>query len=196
MGLSRSVLCACVGIGLLYGGLLGLLVPCGDAAFQVTKDGVYVWEAPSGGWKVATCFVTRDLGRLERFMENKPPEVEAGRMFELILRERGVWMGFSIKFGRVQKLVFTKSTRVVLIDKAGKRYESDECFFYPDGLQSRVYDSRKAPIVVTMKSVAINPKSGLPLMEVRFPDGAFRLKDLVEFEVVGAVEDTSQVATQ
>jgi hypothetical protein len=162
-----------------------------DARFYVSEKGTKVWESPSGGWKVLTRFVTRDLGRVERFMENKPPEVEAGRMFELILRERGVWMGFSIQLDRVQRVVFTKSTRVVLIDKEGKRYESDGCFFYPDAVQSCVYDSRRAPIVVTMKSVVIYPKSGLPLMEVRFPEGAFRLKDLVEFEVVGAVEDTS-----
>jgi hypothetical protein len=176
---------------MVIGAVVAILAPCGDASFRVTDDGGRVWEAPSGGWRVFTKFVTRDLDRVERFMENKPPEQEAGRMFELILRERGVWMGFSIQFGRVKKVVFTKSTKVVLIDKAGKRYESDGCFFYPDAIQSRVFDSRKSAIVVTMKSVAIYPKSGLPLMEVKFPEGAFRLKDLVEFEVVGAVEDTS-----
>jgi len=145
---------------------------------------------------VFTKFVTRDLGRLEEFMANKPPEQDAGRFFELVLRERGVWMGFSIKFGRVQKLVFTKSSKVVLIDRAGRRFESDGIFFYPDAIQSRVYDSRKAPIVVTMKSVAIYPKSGLPLMEVWFREEAFRLKDLVEFDVVGVVEDSTQRGTK
>jgi hypothetical protein len=196
MRLSRSVLCGCVGVGMVVGSVVAILAPCSDAAFQVTDDGVRVWEAPSGGWKVGTKFVTRDLGELEKFMENKPPGVEAGKVFEVMLAERGVWMGFSIRFGRVQKVVFTKSTKVVLIDKGGKRYESDGCLFFPDVVQSRVYDSRKMAVVVTSKSVLCNRKTGLPIMNVRFRDGEFRLNDLVEFEVVGAVEDTSQRGTQ
>jgi len=169
---------------------------CGGASFHVTDDGVKVWEAPSGGWSMATNFMTRDLGALERFMENKPPDVQAGKVFELMLAERGVWMGFGMKLRRVQKLVFTKSTKVVVIDKAGKRYESDGCFFYPDVIQSSVLDSRKMAVVLSSKSVLCDRRSGQPMIEVRFRDGEFRLKDLVEFEVVGAVEDTSQVATQ
>ena len=196
MGLSRCVLCACVGVGMVIGGFLAIVAPCGDAAFRVTDDGVRVWEAPSGGWKVATRFVTRDLGEIERFMENKPLGAEAGKMFEVMVAERGVWMGFSIRFGRVQKVVFTKSTKVVLIDKAGKRYDSDGCFFFPDVVQSRLLDSRKMAVIVSNKTVLCHRKSGQPMMDVRFHDGEFRLKDLVEFEVVGAVEDTSQVATQ
>ena len=172
------------------------LARCGDAAFRVTDDGVRVWEAPSGGWKVGTKFVTRDLGELEKYMENKPAGVEAGKVFEVMLAERGVWMGFSIRFGRVQKVVFTKSTKVVLVDKEGKRYESDGCLFFPDVVQSRVYDSRKMAVVVTSKSVLCNRKTGLPIMNVRFRDGEFRLKDLVEFEVVGAVEDTLERSVQ
>ena len=185
-----------MGLVLIVVCLMVLWAPCGDARFYVSEKGTKVWESPSGGWKVLTRFVTRDLGRVERFMENKPPEVEAGRMFELILRERGVWMGFSIKFGRVQRVVFTKSTKVVLIDKEGKRYESDGCFFSADAVQSRVYDSRKMAVIVTNKSVSHGRQSGQPLMEVRFPEGAFRLKDLVEFEVVGAVEDTLERSVQ
>ena len=172
------------------------VVLCADAGFYVAKDGVKVWEAPSGGWSMATNFMTRDLGALENFMENKPPDVQAGKVFELMLAERGVWMGFGIKFGRVQRLVFTKSTKVVVIDKAGKRYESDGCLFYPDVIQSSVLDSRKMAVIVSSKTVLCSRKNGRPLMEVRFPEGAFRLKDLVEFEVVGAVEDTTQRAAK
>jgi len=172
------------------------LARCGDAAFRVTDDGVRVWEAPSGGWKVGTKFVTRDLGELEKYMENKPAGVEAGKVFEVMLAERGVWMGFSIRFGRVQKVVFTKSTKVVLVDKEGKRHESDGCLFSADVMQSCVYDTRKMSVVVTEKSVFCMSKTGFPLVNVRFRDGAFRLEDLVEFEVVGAVEDTVQRATQ
>jgi hypothetical protein len=178
--------------------VLGIVmsVVCSEARFYVSPDGVKVWEAPSGGWKVATKFMTRDLGEVERFMEDKPPEVEAGKVFEMMLAERGVWMGFSVKLGRVERVVFTKSTKVVLIDKEGKRYESDGCFFYPDVVQSRVYDSRRMAVIVSNKTVLCHRKTGLPMMEVRFPEGAFQLKDLVEFEVVGAVEDTSQRGTQ
>jgi len=172
------------------------VVLCCEAGFRVTDKGVKVWSAPSGGWEVATRFMTRDLGELEKFMENKPPAVETGKLFEVMLAERGVWMGFSVRLGRVQKVIFTKNTKVVLIDKDGKRYESDGCLFYPDVVQSSVCDSRKVPVVVSDKTVLCHRKTGLPMMEVKFPDGAFRLKELVEFEVVGAVEDTLQRATQ
>jgi hypothetical protein len=168
----------------------------GDGRFYVSPKGVRVWEAPGAGWELRTNFVTRDLRDIEEFMSNKPPEVEAGKLFEVMLAEHGVWMGFTVKFGRVRRVVFTKGTKIVLIDKDGKRYESDGCLFSADVMQTRVYDTRKMSVVVTEKSVFCMSKTGFPLVNVRFHDGEFRLKDLVEFEVVGVIGDTLQRATQ
>ena len=63
-------------------------------------------------------------------------------------------------------------------------------------MQTSVYDSRKAPVVVSRRSVWCNSKHGLPVMDVKFRSGEFELKDLVEFEVVGAVEDTLPQAAE
>jgi hypothetical protein len=180
----------CVVVGLVVG------VRSSEARSYVSPKGVKVWEAPGAGWELRTNFVTRDLRDIERFMEGKPPDVEAGKLFEVMLAEGGVWMGFSVKFCGVEKVVFTKGTKIVLIDRDGKRYESDGCLFSANVMQTQVYDTRKMNVVVTNKTVFCNSKTGLPLVNVKFRDGEFRLKDLVEFEVVGAVGDTSQRATQ
>jgi len=181
--------------------LVTALVLCSEGAaadgrFYVSPKGVRVWEAPGAGWELRTNFVVRDLRDIEEFMSNKPAGLQAGKLFEAMLVEGGLWMGFTVKFGRVRRVVFTKGAKVVLVDKEGKRHESDGCLFSADVMQSCVYDTRKMSVVVTEKSVFCMSKTGFPLVNVRFRDGAFRLEDLVEFEVVGAVEDTVQRATQ
>lgn len=167
-----------------------------QATFRVTERGTSVWLAPSEGWEVLTRFETRDMSKIEKFLENKPPELDAARLYELMVNEPGTWMGFSIKLGRVQKIVFTKNTKVVLIDREGRRFESEGCFFSPDVMQTRVYDSRKMNIVVSKKTVQCHPKHGLLMMDVKFPAEAFRANDLVEFEIVGAIEDTTQLVDE
>jgi len=175
---------------------LETVLPCAEGSFRVTEKGTRVWTAPGGGWEVLTRFMKRDMSEIARFLEGKPSDVDAARLYEVMVNEPGVWMGFSIKFVRVQRVVFTKSTKVVLIDREGKRYESEGCFFSPDLMQTQVYDSRKMNVVVSTKTVQRHPKHGLPMMDTKFRDGTFRLKDIVEFEVVGAIEDTVQRATQ
>jgi hypothetical protein len=190
-----------LGVFLVAVWLVMALVLCSEGAasdgrFYISPKGVRVWEAPGAGWELRTNFVVRDLRDIEEFMSNKPPEVAAGRLFEVMLAERGVWMGFSVKFCGVDRVVFTKGTKIVLIDKDGKRYESDGCFFTPDVMQTQVYDTRKMTVIVTKKTVFCHSKTGLPLVDVKFHDGEFRLKDLVEFEVVGVIGDTLQRAAQ
>ena len=89
----------------------------GDGRFYVSPKGVRVWEAPGAGWELRTNFVTRDLRDIEEFMSDKPAGLEAGKLFEAMLAEGGVWMGFTVKFGRVRRVVFTKGAKVVLVDK-------------------------------------------------------------------------------
>jgi len=174
--------------------ILTLSVAIGEAAFRVTERGTSVWTAPSGGWEVLTRFEIRDMSKIKQFLDDKPPEVDAARLYEVMANEPGIWMGFSIRFGRVQRIVFTKSSKVVLIDKAGNRFESDGCFFSPDVMQTRVYDSRKTNVVVSKKSVQRHPKHGLTMMDVKFPAGSFAARDLIRFEIINVIEDTTQTS--
>jgi hypothetical protein len=165
-----------------------------EGRFYVTKKGVKVWESPSGGWSVATMFKTRDLRDVEEFMAKMPAGAAGLEVFKLMLTERGTWMGFGVWFGRVERVVFTKNTKVVLIDKAGGRYESDGIFFYPDLMQTSLYDSRKSPVVVSQNSVMCHSKSDVAIMEVRFAGDGLPLKEVVTFEVIGAIEDSTKAA--
>ena len=162
----------------------------GEGRFYVTDKGAKVWEAPSGGWKVGGIGTPR-MDMVEWAIAKRPLEVEALKVWEVMVREPGEWLSFGIKFGTVQKVVFTKNTRIVLVDKEGKRYESEACLFWPDEMQTQVYDARKAPVVVTKKSVYCRPVDGTACIKAKFARGSFSLKDIVEFEVMGAIEDTT-----
>jgi hypothetical protein len=174
---------------LIAGVFVSAVVPPGVGGFRKTDKGVGIWEAPGGGWKVGG-FGTYRMDMIEKIVELKPPEVEAAKFYEAMVNEPGEWLGFVIKFGAVQKVVFTKNTKIVLIDKAGKRYDSEGCFFWPDKLQTQLYDTRRMVVVVTKTTVRYDEKDGVLVGAAKFARGSFRLKDIVEFEVVGAIEDT------
>jgi hypothetical protein len=97
---------------------------------------------------------------------------------------------------RVERVVFTRSTKFVLTDKDGKRVESEAIVFWSDLLQTSLYDSRKMAIVVTKTSVWCNPGNGYPSGLVKFPLGSIELKNIANFEVVGAIVDTLQRAAK
>jgi hypothetical protein len=128
-------------------------------------------------------------GLLEEIMAKKPPDLDGLKMYEMEVREPAVYLGFQVVFRSLQKVVFTKSTKIVLTDKKGKRIESEAIFFCPDYLQTSLYDSRRMPVVVTRSSVWCNPENGCPGGFVKFPAGSIELKNIASFEVVGAVED-------
>ncbi|MCX5800008.1 MAG: hypothetical protein NTX17_01265 [Candidatus Eisenbacteria bacterium] len=176
--------------------LMVLWAPCGDGGFRVGEKGAVVWMAGGGGWEMYSEFKAWRLVRLADVLSKIPAGVEAAKMYGVMVAEPGVWLGFSIKFGAVEKVVFTKSTRIVLIDKGGKRYESEACLFTPDLMQTEVYDARKKPVVVTRKSVWSKEDAGRPCGVVKFAEGSFRMEDIVEFEVVGAIEDTTYRETR
>jgi hypothetical protein len=155
----------------------------------------HIWFAADSAWAVGG-FGRLRPGFCEEIMARKPAEIDGLKAYELQLQEPGEWLGFSIGFRRVEKVVFTKSTKIVLIDKDGKRIESEAIVFYPDLLQTSLYDSRKMAIVVTKSSVWCNPKNDSPSGFVKFPLGSIELKNIASFEVVGAIVDTLQRATK
>lgn len=163
----------------------------GESRFYVTDRGAKMWEAPSGGWKL--CGIGRERTDVIQWaIERKPPGVEELKGWEVMVREPGEWLAFGVKFGRVQRLVFTKHTKIVLIDTEGHRYESEACLFWPDEWQTQVYDARKMAVVVTNKTIYCRPLDGTACLKAKFARGSFQLKDIAEFEVVGAIEDTLQ----
>ena len=105
-------------------------------------------------------------------------------------------MGFSVIPVKVERVVFTKRTRIVLMDKAGKRIESEACLFPVDEMQTKVYDNRREVIVVSNRTVWCRKKDGLPSGAAKFPAGSFRYKDIVSFEMVGAIVDTTHRVTK
>ena len=167
-----------------------VLVPCSEGGFRKTEKGVGIWVASGGGWEVGG-FGTWRMDQIQRMIELKPPEVEAAKLYERMVAEPGEWLGFLIKFRAVQKVTFTRDTKIVLTDKDGKRYESEGCFFYPDRMQTELYEARKMAVVVTKESVYCRPEDGLPGGVAKFARGSFRLKEIVEFEVVGAIEEAA-----
>jgi hypothetical protein len=168
---------------------------CGEAGFRVTDKGVMVWVAPGGGWEVLGCrpYVGGDMAGL---LEKRPPGAPVMKMYERIVREKGEWLSFGVKFISVRKVVFTKVTKIVLIDREGRRIESEAICFWKDLAQTQVYDASQRPVVVTSKSVWCVRGSDRPVGSVKFPAGSFRLRDIVEFEVVGAIVDTLQRAAE
>ncbi|MCX5800785.1 MAG: hypothetical protein NTX17_05290 [Candidatus Eisenbacteria bacterium] len=158
---------------------------------EARKQGnaLHVWWAPDSSWAVAG-FGQLKPGFAERMMEKKPPELDGLKMYEMVVKEPGLYLGFRVGLKRVEKVVFTRSTKLVLTDKEGKRIESEGIFFYPDLMQTSLYDARKMVVVVTKCSVWCHPKDGSPCGWVKFGAGSIDVRNIAGFEVVGAVVDT------
>ena len=195
MRLSRSVLCSCVAMGTVIGSLLTPVLPSRECEAAKKDTPPHVWWAPDSSWAVGGFGKLRS-GFLEEILAKKPPELDGLKGYELAAKEPGEWWGFGVALKRVGKVVFTKSTKFVVTDKSGKRVESEAVVFYPDLLQTSVYDSRKMAIVVTKSSVWCNPNNGYPSGNVKFPAGSIELNNVASFEVVGAIVDTLQRATK
>ena len=168
--------------------VLGTLL-CSECEAGKKKLMPHRWIAPDSSWGVGG-FGKASRELLEQLMAKKPPELDGLKGVELELNEPGVWLGFGVAFRTVDRVVFTKSTKFVLIDKRGKRIQSEAFVFYPDALQTSVFDTRKTAIVLTKNSVWCNPNNGYPSGLVKFPPGSIELKDIASFDVIGAVIDT------
>jgi hypothetical protein len=168
---------------------------CGECVAGKKKAPQHVWAARDSAW-VVVGFGKLRPGLAEEMMSKKPADLDGLKGYELELKEPGEWLGFGVWLKRVEKVVFTKSTKFVLTDKQGKRIESEAIVFWPDELQTRLYDSRKMAVVVTKSSVWRYEKTGALCGVVKFRAGSVELKDIASFEVVGAVVDTLQRATK
>jgi hypothetical protein len=168
---------------------------CGECEAGKKGKAPHVWWAPDSSWAVGGFGKLRP-GLLEEIIAKKPAELNGLKGYELEFGEPGEWLGFGVWLKRVEKVVFTKSTKFVLVDKEGRRIESEAIVFWPDYLQTSLYDSRKMAIVVTKSSVWCYPETGYPSGKVKFPAGSIELKNIAGFEVVGAVEDSTYHARQ
>jgi hypothetical protein len=175
--------------------IVASLVTRCDAGFHVTDKGVLVWEAPSGGFQVGGIGEYR-TGELAEMVRLVPEDAKVLKAFTRIVTEDGVWLNFSVHFMRVKKVVFTKGTKIVLIDKSGKRIESEVICFWPDYMQTEVYDASVRPVVVTRRSCWGYKDAGRPFFSAKFSAGSVVRKNIVEFEVVGAVEDSTYQEAQ
>ena len=195
MRLSRSVLCGCVGLGMVIGSVLAILVPCGECEGAKKKLMPHIWWAADSSWAVGGFGKSRP-GLDEEIVAKKPAELDGMKAVQLVLNEPAEWLGFGVGLKRIERVVFTKSTKFVVTDKAGKRIESEAIVFCPDLLQTSLYDSRKMVIVVSKTTVWCNPNNGYPSGLVKFPPGSIELKNIASFEVVGAIVDTLQRAAK
>jgi hypothetical protein len=195
MRLSRCVWVMCVGLGMLIGSVVAILAPAGECEGSKSVPPPHIWWAPDSSWAVMGFGQLRP-GLAEEIMSKKPAELDGLRIYDMVVNEPAVYLGFQVGFRKVQKVVFTKSSKIVLTDKDGKRTESVAIFFCPDYLQTSLYDSRKMAVVVTKSSVWCNPKNGCPGGWVKFPAGSIEVKSIAGFEVVGAIEDTLQGAAK
>jgi hypothetical protein len=182
-------------VGIVIGSLLGLALASPECEAGKGGKAPHVWWAADSSWAVGGFGKLRP-GLAEEIMAKKPPELDGLKGYELELNEPGEWLGFGVWLKRVEKVVFTKSTKFVLIDKDGKHVESEAIVFYPDLVQTSLYDSRKMAVVVTKTSVWCYPETGYPSGKVKFPVGSIELKNIASFEVVGAVADTLQRAAK
>lgn len=183
-------------LGILLAVWLAVLVaPCGMSEGGRRNRVPHVWWAADSSWAIGGFGKLRP-GLAEEIMRKKPPEIDGMKAFELELKEPGEWLGFGVWLKVVEKVVFTKNTKFVLRDKTGKRIESEAIVFWLDLLQTSLCDSRRMPVVVTKSSVWCNPGTGYPSGFVKFPAGSIELKNIASFEVVGAIVDTLQRATQ
>lgn len=175
-------------LAVVIGGLLALLVQSGECGTR-DKSGVYArWYAPDSAWAIALVNEV-SAQKLEAIAKNAEARSMGFKFVMAVVEEPGVWMTFVMKLSKVKTVTFTKSTKIIVTDKKGKRVESEGVFFWPDEVQSVLYDSRKSPVVVSEKSVWRGPKGELPIGGVKFPKGSIRIGEIDSLEVVGAVEN-------
>ena len=170
-------------------------VSCCDGRFYVSEKGAKVWVPAGEGWAVGG-FGRWPIEKLPMVMPERPAGQEGLRLIELMVKEPGEWLRFGVGFRGVRKVVFTRGAKIVVVDKKGNHYESEGLFFCPDEAQSQVYDTRKMSVVVTMHSVYCRAADTTALGTAKFAEGSVRPKDVVEFEVMGAVGDSTYRDTE
>jgi hypothetical protein len=169
------------------------VVPCAESQAG-KKQFAHVWWAADSSWAVGGFGKSRP-GLDEEIMQRKPPGLDGMKAVGLMLNDPGEWLGFGVLLRNVERVVFTGKTKFILTDKTGARVESEAFVFYPDALQTTLYDSRKTPIAVSKSSVWCNPANGYPSGLVKFPAGSVHLKNTLSLQVTGAIADTLRRTT-
>jgi hypothetical protein len=195
MRLWRCVFRGGLGFAMVVGLITAILLSFGVSGAAKKEAPPHVWWAPDSSWAVGGFGKLRP-GLAEAVMAKKPPGLDGLKVYEMEVNDPAEYLGVQVGLRKVDKVVFVKGAKIVLIDKTGRRVESDAIFFCPDYLQTSLYDSRKMSIVVTKKSIWCNPKSGYPAGWAKFPAGSIKLEDIASFEVVGAIADTLQRAAK
>jgi len=173
-------------IPLIAGAVLCTPLPHARCEAAKSVPAPHVWWAPDSSWAVMG-FGRLRQGLAQELIRRRPPELDGLKIYEMEINEPALYLGIELVLKKVEKVVFTKNTKVIVLDTAGRRVESDGIFFCPDFLQTSVYDSRKWPVVVSKNSVWCHPKNGCPCGWVKFPTGSVELNKIASFEVVGAV---------
>jgi len=151
---------------------------CDEGRFYITEKGAKMWEAPSRGWKM--CGIgTPPMEVIRWANENKPPDVQELKGWEVMAHEPGERLAFGVKFGRVQRPVFTKDTKIIVTDKQGNPYESEALLFWPDewSASSKIRCRKEAagesgdvPPRVTPWLISVSPQHATLLKDYsRFP---------------------------
>ena len=176
MGLAAAVLVAAVVCG-------GVRVRVDAAPYRP-----YWWAAGHTWWM--RFLAEADAAKVVDFARDPAARSAGFKMWIRMVEEPGSWFTVSMKPMKVESVVFLPGTRMVVTTRDGRVVESEGFFFWPDFLQTELYESRKGPVVVNMRSVYRGPTGFCPVGMVKFPAGSLRLGDVKSFEVVGAVEQS------
>ncbi len=172
--------------GIPTGVLLVILLVAVFTAPCLAAKRYLVWQSPDSLFKVGG-FTRLATERLPMVMPDRPPGMEGLRLIEVIIGEPGEWLQFGISLRRIPKVVFAKGAKIILIDKLGRRVESEGLFFCSDKEQTEVYDTRTRDVVVTLRSIWSRTTDSTATGTAKFPRGSIEVKNIVSFEVVGGI---------
>ncbi|MCX5800658.1 MAG: hypothetical protein NTX17_04655 [Candidatus Eisenbacteria bacterium] len=168
--------------------LMALWAPCGDGEAGRRGEGLGLWWAPDSACAVRLAQVV-GLERIARLLEGRPEKVVGWLMLERMVEDEGEWFWIRVRMKNVKSVTFTKSTKIVVTERDGRRVESEGIFFWPDYHQTSLYDSREMCVVVGRSSVWQGLDGLAPTGCVKFAAGSVRVGDVRGFEVVGAIVD-------
>ncbi len=182
--------CAIPGL-LLCGSLMATPHPGGCWPARPPEKKI-LWVAPDSTWRVLG-FRQYERDYLREHMAMRPAGIVEGLMYEKIVEEEGDWCVIRVNFMRGKKVTFTRNTKIVVTHRGGRKVESEAICCWPDRLQTAVYDTRLAPVVVTERSVWCGDNKWGPFGAVKFPAGSITLDEIESFVVVGAVVEAGRV---
>ena len=104
-----------------------------------------------------------------------------GKLYLQIHNEPGLYVAFAIQGKKDLVLLWGPKSRVVAIDKEGKRDTSEACFFSADKAQTRIFDTRKETVSVDRRLMP-SSRGGISVT-VKFPSGSLSPERIAELKV-------------